>query len=125
MEAQPQLLLLQKTMLVAEGTGRRLVPEANMWFMARPLIEEWMIENLGPEAQIRDTIGNIANVVDRIPRVFNDIEKGATILSEGRVKLHPETVAALKQGNGTRGGRPVLWLTVATVAVLAAIFKFI
>ena len=125
MEAQPQLLLLQKTMLVAEGTGRRLVPEANMWFMARPLIEEWMIENLGPEAQIRDTIGNLAHAVDRIPQIFNDIEEGATILSEGRVKLHPETVAALKQGNGSQRGRPILWLTVAAVAVVAAIFKFI
>ena len=39
MEAQPQLLLLQKTMLVGEGTGRKLAPEANMWFLARPLVE--------------------------------------------------------------------------------------
>jgi hypothetical protein len=63
--------------------------------------------------------------VDRIPQIFNDIEEGATILTEGRVKLHPETVAALKQGNGSQRGRPILWLTVAAVAVVAAIFKFI
>ena len=54
MEAQPQLLLLQKTMLVAEGVGRRLAPELNMWQLAQPLIEEWMRENRGPEAQLAD-----------------------------------------------------------------------
>ena len=77
MEAQPQLLLLQKTMLVAEGTGRRLAPEANLWFLARPLIEEWMTENLGPEALIRDTVDGIARAIDRLPKVVNDMEEGA------------------------------------------------
>jgi len=119
MEAQPQLLLLQKTMLVAEGTGRLLVPEANMWFMARPLIEEWMIANLGPEARIRDGIGNITDAVERIPKILNNIQESAAMLSQGQIKLHPETVAALKQGGGN--GRSVLWLTVAAMIAVAAI----
>ncbi|MDP6897388.1 MAG: AarF/UbiB family protein, partial [Rhodospirillales bacterium] len=42
METQPELLLLQKTMLVAEGTARKLSPDANMWMLARPLIKEWI-----------------------------------------------------------------------------------
>ena len=49
MQTQPQLLLLQKSMLLAEGVGRRLAPETNMWEMARPLIEDWFRERLGPE----------------------------------------------------------------------------
>src|SRR3546814_14317447 len=53
METQPQLLLLQKTMLVAEGVGRRLDPTTNMWMLAQPLMEEWMRENRGPEARLR------------------------------------------------------------------------
>ena len=48
METQPQLLLLQKTMVVAEGVGRALNPELNMWQLAQPLIEAWMADNLGP-----------------------------------------------------------------------------
>ena len=44
METQPQLLLLQKTMLVAEGVGRKISPDANFWFLAQPLIESWMGE---------------------------------------------------------------------------------
>src|SRR5207253_6520356 len=52
METQPQLLLLQKTMVLVEGVGRRLDPSVNIWTMARPLVEEWVRENRGPEAQL-------------------------------------------------------------------------
>ena len=120
METQPQLLLLQKTLLVAEGTGRALAPEANIWFLARPLIEEWMMETLGPEARIRDTVDGLAQAAVRLPKVVNDMEEGAALLSEGRIRLHPETVEALRRGNGTGG--LVLWLTLAALAgALAAI----
>ena len=54
METQPQLLLLQKTLLMAEGMCRRLSPEENMWVLAKPQIERWARENLGPEARLRD-----------------------------------------------------------------------
>ena len=48
METQPQLLLLQKTMVLIEGLGRQLDPTVNMWELARPLIEAWMLDNRGP-----------------------------------------------------------------------------
>jgi len=51
METQPQLLLLQKTMVLVEGVGRRLDPEVNIWSLARPLVEQWMRDNRGPEAR--------------------------------------------------------------------------
>ena len=47
METQPQLLLLQKTMMVTEGVGRMLNPNLNMWELARPLIEQWANEHFG------------------------------------------------------------------------------
>ena len=59
METQPQLLLLQKTMLVAEGTGRKLAPDANMWLLARPLIEDWTAETFGPEARVREAAAEL------------------------------------------------------------------
>src|SRR5690606_2811906 len=49
METQPQLLLLQKTMLVAEGVGRRLAPQVNMWSLTQPLVESWKRDYFGPE----------------------------------------------------------------------------
>jgi len=96
METQPQLLLLQKTMLTAEGTGRKLNPQANMWMMSKPLIEEWMISNLGPEARLIDAAGDMTQAIRRLPRVLENLDKGAQELAQGRLRLHPETIRALK-----------------------------
>lgn len=48
METQPQLLLLQKTMVVIEGVARELADQANVWMLARPLITEWVSRHMGP-----------------------------------------------------------------------------
>ena len=117
MEMQPELLLLQKTMLVAEGTARRLDPEANMWMLARPLIEDWMREHLGPEARVRDAVEGVSDAIGRLPRLLDDIEESTGMISSGRVRLHPDTVNALKTG---RGGPPLtlwLWLIVAVLVI--------
>ncbi len=53
MSVQPHLLLLQKTMLTLEGVGREINPDLNMWFLAEPLIRDWMTENLGPKGQVK------------------------------------------------------------------------
>ncbi|MBV8939117.1 MAG: 2-polyprenylphenol 6-hydroxylase [Alphaproteobacteria bacterium] len=53
METQPQLLLFQKTLVVVEGIGRMLNPNVNMWEMARPPIEAWAAEHLGPLGKTR------------------------------------------------------------------------
>ncbi|MBF0434306.1 MAG: 2-polyprenylphenol 6-hydroxylase [Magnetococcales bacterium] len=53
MAVQPQLLLLQKTMLTLEGVGREINPGLNMWLLAEPLIRDWMMENMGPKGKLR------------------------------------------------------------------------
>src|SRR5208282_6333152 len=70
METQPQLLLLQKTMVLVEGVGRRLDPTVNIWNLARPLIEAWMRDNRGPEARLKERIDAVLEVVDEIPRLL-------------------------------------------------------
>jgi ubiquinone biosynthesis protein len=75
METQPQLLLLQKTMLLAEGVGRQLAPNTNMWKLAEPLIEEWMIENRGPEARLAEVITNVIWAAERLPTAITELEK--------------------------------------------------
>lgn len=52
MEVQPQLLLLQKTIVMVEGVGQQLDPEINMWELAEPWIKKWAGKNLSPEAKI-------------------------------------------------------------------------
>ncbi|MDX8383647.1 MAG: 2-polyprenylphenol 6-hydroxylase [Ghiorsea sp.] len=53
METQPQLLLLQKSMVVIEGVTRELEPELNIWELAKPLITTWAVKNLGPQGKGR------------------------------------------------------------------------
>ena len=51
METQPELLLLQKTMVVIEGVARELADQANIWVLARPLISEWVSRHMGPRGK--------------------------------------------------------------------------
>jgi len=66
METQPQLLLLQKTMVVVEGIGQQLDPDINMWILAEPWIEKWAAKNLSPEAKlIKAAKKFISNILDK------------------------------------------------------------
>ena len=74
METQPQLLLLQKTLLMAEGMGRRLDPTVNMWTLSQPLIEEWMRDHRGPEARVAGVLADVGDAALRLPRVLVRME---------------------------------------------------
>ena len=87
METQPQLLLLQKTMLLAEGVGRTLAPNANMWALAQPMVEAWMIENRGPEARLADFAADTLLTLERLPRAVAEVERAARAVAEGRVRI--------------------------------------
>ena len=103
METQPQLLLLQKTMVVAEGVGRALNPTLNMWQLAQPLIEDWMAANLGPQAQLRDAVEEGIVTARRLPQLVERAERTlAAVASEG-LRLHPGSIEALERRNGAAG----------------------
>jgi ubiquinone biosynthesis protein len=73
-QAQPQLLLLQKTMVMSEGVGRELNPSVNMWQLAQPLVEAWLRANLGPEARLRDALAEAADAFRRLPALVRHLE---------------------------------------------------
>jgi len=111
METQPQLLLLQKTMLVTEGVGRKLDPDINVWELARPLIEDWMRENRGPEARVREAAADIARSIERLPSLLDEAEKAmARLAEEGKER---------RAGPANWGNSARLWPLWAAVAVLA------
>ncbi len=129
METQPDLLLLQKTMLVAEGVGRRLNPSVNMWTMAQPLIEDWMIANRGPEARVRDAVMDTVDVLQRLPTALRRAEEVLDKLADvdpavlerftqqGRKK--PGAVESLLQSGARQGWGPVMIAVLAVLAVVA------
>ncbi len=96
MQTQPQLLLLQKSMLLAEGVGRTLAPDVNMWELAKPMIETWMRERLGPEAVITDAAANMVSTLEKLPRIIDRVDAATAEIAKGGLKLHPETARALR-----------------------------
>lgn len=67
MQTQPQLLLLQRTMVMAEGMALHLYPKSNMWNISEPVIEEWVRSNLSPEVQLADAINQLPRLIERLP----------------------------------------------------------
>ncbi len=74
MRTQPQLLLLQKTMVVAEGVGRLLNPKVNMWQLAQPLVEDWIFTNLGPRARLEQFVADGLETAGRLPDLVRRLE---------------------------------------------------
>ena len=119
METQPHLLLLQKTMLVAEGVSRRLLPDLNMWELARPLIVEWAETQLTPEARMGEAMSEIAAGLERLPQLLTKLEGSVGALSGGGLKLHPDSLRGLA---GTdRGSRRISPLLFGLLAIAAAL----
>jgi ubiquinone biosynthesis protein len=96
METQPQLLLLQKTMLMAEGLGRILNPKVNVWNMAGPYMKSWARENLGPKARFNYAKEEAEDVVRKALRLLDASDRIAESFTSEGVRLHPETVAQFK-----------------------------
>jgi len=69
MEVQPQLVLLQKTLLNIEGLGRQLYPDLDLWQTAKPFLERWMSENIGGRAFVSSMKRNAPLWLDKMPEV--------------------------------------------------------
>jgi ubiquinone biosynthesis protein len=69
MEIQPQLVLLQKTLLNIEGLGRQLYPELDLWTTAKPFMERWMKEQIGPKAFLERAKKNLGPLSEQLPEL--------------------------------------------------------
>jgi ubiquinone biosynthesis protein len=123
MAVQPQLLLLQKTMLMAEGMGTKLNPKVNIWELARPLIEEWMRTHFGPRATVGRVVEDIAQAVRRLPRLIDSLH----LVVERERRIAERAAAPPLPASGRLWPRfgfaevvAVLALVVAIVATVAA-----
>jgi ubiquinone biosynthesis protein len=69
MEVQPQLVLLQKTLLNIEGLGRQLYPELDLWKTAKPFLEKWMNEQVGYRALFKGIKKNLPYITEKLPEL--------------------------------------------------------
>ena len=93
MATQPQLLLLQKTMVVVEGVARTLDEDANIWEISKPVLEGWLKKEVGPEAKINQAIKTTSQVMDRLPELpgmMDKASKALELLAAGTVASNNE-----------------------------------
>jgi ubiquinone biosynthesis protein len=130
MRTQPQLLLLQKTMVVVEGVARTLNPNLNMWVAAEPVVRSWIEERLGAQGRIEDAAEGaqaFGRLLVAIPEVLGEAQRTAHMLGamaeRGGIRLDPETTEGLAQAQAREGrsGRIALWVGAIALAVIALV----
>ena len=99
MPTQPQLLLLQKTMVVVEGVARKLNPETNIWETSRPVLEKWLKETKDPINNFTETLKDSAEVLKKLPELPQMMEKAnqaLTFLASGQIPQNTNSYSAMK-----------------------------
>src|SRR5260221_10726893 len=96
MRHRPELILLQKTMVVVEGVARGFDPRLDIWKVADPVVREWIERNLGPIGRVQGALaggGDLARVLMRLPDIAQRsvavLEQLETMTREG-IRLSPE-----------------------------------
>ena len=130
MRTRPELILLQKTMVVVEGVARGFDPKLDIWKVADPVVREWIERNLGPIGRIEGAMagaGELGRVFASLPklatRAATVIEQLETMTREG-LTLSEDTIAAMgrTEGRKTRWRTIALWIIAATfIGILFAI----
>ncbi len=135
METRPELVNLQKTMVVVEGVARGLDPSLDIWTAAEPIAKEWVEANLGPAGALKDAqagAGELGKLLGQAPELMADAERvmGALAsMARSGVRLDEASIGRLAraESRGNRSGRLALWvgaLALVALAVLAAGGRF-
>lgn len=95
MQVQPQLLLMQKTLLVAEGVGRILNDRVNMWALSQDLIADWMKKHRGVQGRIKHQTTKALQALQAIPPTVDKIQSYVDQATKSGITLSPETIKAL------------------------------
>jgi ubiquinone biosynthesis protein len=90
MELQPQLVLLQKTLLYIEGLGRQLYPQLDLWETAQPFMEKWAAQRLGPAAVITDWISAGPQIWQQLSRLPMLLSKSEAELRQLKSHVHKQ-----------------------------------
>ena len=100
MQTQPQLLLLQKTMVVVEGVARQLNPETNIWETSKPVLENWLKETKDPINYLNETIENTSEVIKRLPElpeIMDKANQALTYFASGQIPQNSNSYLTLNE----------------------------
>jgi ubiquinone biosynthesis protein len=130
MVTQPQLLLLQKTMVVVEGVARTLNPSLNMWKTAEPVVRTWIERHLGPIGKIEqagDSLLSVGRAALNLPEMLDEAHKATRLLADmaksGGLRLDEQSVAAVAAAQSSQRRWQSLALYVGAVALVVVALK--
>lgn len=126
MRTRPELLLLQKTMVVAEGVARMLDPKLDIWQTSEPVVREWLTRNLGPAGRLENAaegVGEFGRFLTTLPSLLTRAGRAADEIEQAArqgIALSPDTVAGIgeAQARRSRWSTVALWIIVALLALL-------
>jgi ubiquinone biosynthesis protein len=126
MKTRPELLLLQKTMVVVEGVARSFDQNLDMWATAEPVVREWIERNLGPVGRLADAAqgaGEVGRFLGAVPGLLNrasTLADQVDAATRDGLVLAPQTVAAIGQAEARRSRWTAwaLWVIAALLAVV-------
>tara|TARA_B100000965_G_scaffold81233_1_gene64966 strand:- start:6810 stop:8378 length:1569 start_codon:yes stop_codon:yes gene_type:complete len=100
MQTQPQLLLLQKTMVVVEGVARKLNPSTNIWDTSKPVLEKWLKETKDPINNFTETLKDSSEILKRLPelpKIMDKANQALTYLASGQIPHNSNSYSSLKE----------------------------
>ena len=100
MQTQPQLLLLQKTMVVVEGVARKLNPNTNIWETSKPVLENWLKETKDPINTLNDTLKSTSEVLKKLPEfpeIMDKANQALSFLASGQIPQNSNSYNALNE----------------------------
>jgi ubiquinone biosynthesis protein len=127
MQTRPELVLLQKTMVVVEGVARSLDPAFNMWRAAEPVVGDWIRDNLGPRGMLADANDGLKAMVSlarQAPELAARTERLSIAVDQmaaNGLRFDPETARTIgrEEARHTRWGRVALWVIALTLIWIA------
>jgi ubiquinone biosynthesis protein len=127
MQTRPELILLQKTMVVVEGVSRMLDPRFNMWKAAEPVVGQWIRDNLGPKrivSDLQDGIKAMVKLAEAAPDIAGQTGKFHQELlrmSESGLRFDEQTAEAIGKAEArySRSGRIALWIIALSLLYIA------
>ena len=121
MQVQPQLVLLQKTLLYVEGLGRQLYPQLNLWETAEPFMRRWAVRHLGPAAVIGKLLDNGPKLLAELHRLPELLDDNQTIELRKQLAIQQISIERLHDQvkNQHRRSKRLGWFAGSLLSALA------
>lgn len=127
MKTRPELILLQKSMVIVEGVGRSLDPGLNLWSAAEPIAKKWLDENLGPQGRLREAgegAATLARALGDLPEALREAASAASgfaEMSRSGLKLDEQTIKSIAKEEARQDlwSRLALWIGALALVALA------